>query len=171
MPEERLFSATQSTPSLLLTDYTMLFLQPKTFEHAQCHRSSYLRIRSTFTVVLREKKILLTPSYSVTTINYVSVAKLWNALSGKKNFLLAWSNRKPTKVQTLQLNDVSLRKSGIKTDHTCKFLYNSNPKGLVFNIVRGFFWYRYLLLCNFPLWLAYQNLPISKTEFSHIVFL
>ena len=56
-----------------------MFLQPNTFEHTHCHCSSYLRIRSTFTGILREKKILLTPSYSVTTINYVSVAKLWNA--------------------------------------------------------------------------------------------
>ena len=59
-------------------------MKPNTFEHTHCHCSSYLRIRPTFTGILREKKILLKPSYSVITINYVSVAKLWNALSGKK---------------------------------------------------------------------------------------
>ena len=58
---------------------------------------------------------------------------------GKNNFLLAWSNRKPTEVQKFQLNDVSLRKSGIDTDHTCKFLHNSNTEGLVFKIIWGFF--------------------------------
>ena len=58
---------------------------------------------------------------------------------GKNNFLLAWSNRKPTEVQKFQLNDVSLRKSGIDTDRTCKFLHNSNTEGLVFKIVWGFF--------------------------------
>ena len=54
---------------------------------------------------------------------------------GKNNFLLARSNRKPTEVQKFQLNYVSLRKSGIDTDRTCKFLHNSNTEGLVFKIV------------------------------------
>ena len=128
-----------------------MFLQPNTFEHTHCHCSSYLRIRSTFTGILREKKILLTPSYSVTTINYVSVAKLRNALSGKKTFLLAWSNRKPTEVQKFQLDDVSLRKSGINTDRTIKFLHNSNPEGLLFKIVRGFF---DIAICCFAIFLS-----------------
>ena len=48
---------------------------------------------------------------------------------GKNYFLLPWSNRKPTEVQKFQLNDVSLRKSGIDTDRTCKFLHNSNTEG------------------------------------------
>ena len=161
MPEERLFSATQSTLSLLLTGRAMLFLQPDTFEHAQCHRSPYLRVRSTFTGAVREKKILLTPSYSIITINYVSVAKFWMRYLGKK-FLLAWSNRKPTEVQKFQLDDVSLRKSGINTDRTCKFMNNSNPEGLVFKIVRGFF---YIAICCFAILqssLLIKILPISK---------
>ena len=148
-----------------------MFLQPNTFEHTHCHCSSYLRIRSTFTGILREKKILLTPSYSVTTINYVSVAKLWNALSGKKHSFLAWSNRKPTEVQKFQLDDVSLRKSGINTDRTIKFLHNSNLEGLLFKIVRGFFDIAIFCFAIFLSSLLIKILPISKNGIpSHSFF-
>ena len=81
---------------------------------------------------------------------------------GKNNFLLAWSNRKPTEVQKFQLNDVSLRKSGIDTDRTCKFLHNSNTEGLVFKIVWGFF---DIVICCFAIFqssLLIKILLISK---------
>ena len=149
-----------------------MFLQPNTFEHAQCHRSSYLkilRIRLTFTVVLREKRILLTPSYSVTTINYVSVEKMKCAIR-KKTFLLAWSNRKPTEVQKCQLDDVSLKKSGINTDGTIIFLHNSGSEGLLFKIVRGFFDIAICCFAIFLLGLLIKNLPISKNGIPHSFF-
>ena len=81
---------------------------------------------------------------------------------GKNNFLLAWSNRKPTEVQKFQLNDVSLRKSGIDTDRTCKFLHNSKTEGLVFKIIWGYF---NIVICCFAIFqssLLIKILLISK---------
>ena len=91
---------------------------------------------------------------------------------GKNNFLLAWSNRKPTEVQKFQLNDVSLRKSGIDTDRTCKFLHNSNTEGLVFKIVWRFF---DIVICCFAIFqssLLNKILLISKNRIpSHRFFI
>lgn len=75
---------------------------------------------------------------------------------GKNSFLLVWSNRKPTEVQKFQLNNVSLRKSGIDPDRTCKFLHNSNTEGLVFKIIWGFF---DIVICCFSI---FQSSLLSK---------
>ena len=98
------------------------------------------------------------------------MAKLWDALSGKKIYSWAWSNRKPTEVQKLQSDDIPLRKSGINTDRTSKFLNNFNPKRLVFKIARGFF---DIAICCFVVFfssLLIKYLLISKREFPHTVW-
>ena len=74
-------------------------------------------------------------------------------------------------MQKFQLDDVSLRKSGINTDRTIKFLHNSNPEGLLFKIVRGFF---DIAICCFAIFLSsllIKILPISKNGIpSHSFF-
>ena len=74
-------------------------------------------------------------------------------------------------MQKFQLNDVSLRKSGIDTDGTCKFLHNSNTEGLVFKIVWGFF---DIVICCFAIFqssLLIKILLISKNRIpSHRFF-
>ena len=80
--------------------------------------------------------------------------------------------RKPTEVQKFQLDDVSLRKSGINTDRTIKFLHSSNPEGFLFKIVRGFF---DIAICCFAIFLSsllIKILPISKNGIpSHSFFI
>ena len=88
----------------------------------------------------------------------------------KKTFLLAWSNRKPTEVQKFQLDDVSLKKSGINTDGTIIFLHNSGSEGLLFKIVRGFFDIAICCFAIFLLGLLIKNLPISKNGIPHSFF-
>ena len=85
----------------------------------------------------------------------------------KKTFLLAWPNRKPTEVQKFQLDDVSLRKSGINTDRTCKFMNNSNPEGLVFKIVRGFLISLFVALQFSSRVCLSKFYRFRKTEFPH----
>ena len=83
----------------------------------------------------------------------------------------SYEMRKPTEVQKFQLDDVSLRKSGINTDRTIKFLHNSNLEGLLFKIVRGFFDIAIFCFAIFLSSLLIKILPISKNGIpSHSFF-
>ena len=71
----------------------------------------------------------------------------------------AWSNCKPSEVQKLQSDNVPLRKVGVSTYRTSKFLHYFNSEELVFKIVRGFF---DISICCFAIFLSSLKNGISS---------